>query len=354
MSDPAPETLEAFCPSKFVKGIPSEDLAVIAEFAGEFESQLRLLSQAGKSFAAPTGKDMLLVFKAAESELIDRFTVQVEPETVEPPDNGARVPPALDNDVDLATLPRTSDSEWILELGHEIPKPSDKDDDAEASDDDEPKKKKARGLKLPAILTPKEIQTMFDFAKSDERNGHRNYLILRVLYASGVRREELVNILVADLYPDRNIIFVRSGKADKDRYVLIDAETARLLTEYTRTFPLESPIFPLSLKTINRIVTGTAEESGVNKRLVAMGRNFTPHAFRHCFATHMYESGADLFLLKTLLGHLFLSVTKTYVHVGINVLSDGYQRHHPLALELPQFRPDRTRDLAQLDEDEQA
>jgi len=62
-----------------------------------------------------------------------------------------------------------------------------------------------------------------------------------------------------------------------------------------------------------------------------MGRSFTVHSFRHCYATHLYEAGADIFMLKTLLGHHFLKTTKMYVHIGVGKLKDSYKKCHPLA-----------------------
>ena len=175
---------------------------------------------------------------------------------------------------------------------------------------------------------------------------------MRGLYEEACRREELTNIRVADLYPDRNIIFVRQGKYDKDRYVFIDEETSRLLADYTNDFQLTDQIFDLSTRTINRVVNAAAEKTGLRQRLQAMGHNFTPHSLRHAYATHMYDNGADTFVLKTLLGHLFLRTTKTYVHIGIKALSDRYFNNHPLAQKTP--RPGRPPSLEELeDESEQ-
>ena len=353
--------LEAFSPEKFVKGIPTEQLAVIAEFVEEAETQLRLLTRAGKTFAAPTGRDMLLVFQAAEAELIDRFAVELEDPEPAPETLGLRpLPERFDDYRTTNRLPRTGDSEWLIEMRDEVlPVPenerkSDKDDGDEEDGEggEKPRKKKRKGLRLPAILPPRDIQKMFDVT----RDHQRNHLVIRVLYASGIRRQELVTLRVADLYLDRNVLFVRGGKADKDRYVLIDSETSRLLAEYTKDLRLDDIVFNVSTRTINRIVDEASELSGVEVRFNAMGRKFTVHTLRHCFATHMYERGADLFLLKTLLGHLFLSVTKMYIHVGVGSLAKGYNRSHPLARALsnPLTDPlvDQAGDLSSLEDDE--
>ena len=316
-------TPEPFDPSKFVKGLTSPQLEMIAEFQEEAQAALRLLTRAGRTFRAPTGKDMLEVFTAAEPELLERFADQDDQFDDQPPQwRSDEAPPKKGE-------PKTAEAEWRRELGYEI-----KDQG------------KRKGLPLPVVATPKEVQGLFDATKDH----HRNYLILRTLYASGVRREEITNIRVADLYPNRNIIFISQGKYDRDRYVFIDEETSRLLAEYTKDFLLTDKIFDLSTRTINRVVNGTAEKTGLRQRLQAMGHNFTPHALRHAYATHMYENGADPFVLKTLLGHKYLKTTKTYVHVAINALSERYFQNHPLAIK-GSTPPGRPPSLEELDEE---
>lgn len=325
--------LEDFDPRKFVKGLSSAQLEMMAELYDEAAAGLRLLTRSGKSFKAPTGQDMLRVFQVAGSELLERLA------------------PALDDQPTAATgqaLWRGSDdeegaddekeskeeisisagSEWLRELGSEI-------------------LAKRKGLALPAVATISEIRALFEAAA---KKSHRNYLIVRTLYASGIRREEVVNLRVADLYAERNILFIREGKWDKDRYVLIDSDTSRLLLEYTRDFLLTDQIFALSTRTINRVVNAAAEEIGLRQRFAAMGHKFRVHTLRHTYATHMYESGADLFLLKTLLGHLSLKVTRTYVHIGVKAFSDRYNQHHPLANGAPALTNLQDLDL-QEDED---
>lgn len=321
---PAPEP---FDPRKFVKGLTSPQLEIMSELHDEAAAALRLLTRAGRTFQAPTGKDMLEVFKAAEPELLNRFAAKLAED-----DHDEHQPPEWrsDDEPPKKGEPKTAEAEWNRELGYEI-------------------QAKRKGLPLPVVASPDDIQDLFDATKDH----HRNYLIIRTLYASGARREELTNILVADLYPDRNIIFIRQGKYDKDRYVFIDEETSRLLAEYTKDFLLTDKIFDLSTRTINRVVNGAAEQTGLRQRLQAMGHNFTPHSLRHSYATHMYDNGADTFVLKTLLGHLFLKTTKTYVHIGINALSDRYFRNHPLAVK-GSSQPGRPPSLEELDDESEA
>ena len=326
-------TPEAFDPAKFVKGLPSAQLEIMSELHDEAALALRLLTRAGTTFQAPTGRDMLKVFQAAGSELLERFSVHLDEEEQSPDPENEQQPNLPEwrsaQPTTRKRIPPTSEAEWRRELGHEI-------------------QAKRKGLPLPVVPTPKDIHDLFEATKDHQRN----HLIIRTLYASGVRREELTNIRVADLYPDRNIIFVRQGKYDKDRYVFIDEETSRLLADYTKDFQLTDQVFDLSTRTINRVVNAAAEKTGLRQRLQAMGHNFTPHSLRHAYATHMYDNGADTFVLKTLLGHLFLRTTQTYVHIGINALSDRYFHNHPLARKTS--RPGRPQSLEELeDESEQ-
>lgn len=205
---------------------------------------------------------------------------------------------------------RLPQHEWTAELGREIPT----------------KKGKKKKL-LPAILTTEEIQILFDHTKDKPRN----HLILRTLYAAGLRRKELSKLIRADLYPTEQKLFIREGKGGKDRYVLIDKATTQLLDDYTRNHRPQDSIFGISDKTVARTVKAAVEETGIQARYEALGRKFTAHSFRHTFATHMYEAGVDLFVLKDLLGHQFLNVTERYARTGIASRMKDYIQAHPLA-----------------------
>lgn len=305
MTKPKPEP---FDPRKFVKGLSSEQLEALSELHGEAAAGLRLLARAGELYEAPTGRDILKVFQVAESEILERLADRLDDEDYENEDESSDSPQWRSGPPTQKRIPKTAESEWIRELGHEI-------------------QAKRTGLPLPAVATHEDIQALLDATKDHPRN----HLIIRTLYASGIRREELTNLKVADLYLDRNIIFVREGKYDKDRYVLIDDETSRLLADYTRNFLLTDQVFDLSTRTINRVVNGAAKKIGLRQRFKAMGHNFTVHSLRHACATHMYEEGADILFLQTVLGHLFLSTTQKYIHMGVGLLVEQYKESHPLA-----------------------
>jgi site-specific recombinase XerD len=301
--EPNEPDLEEFSPQKFVRGLTPEQLEFLAEFSDHAEAQLEFLAQGTETYRAPTGPELLEVFRVAEEELMDRELL---------------ISHALDDEAEEGERHISIAREWAEEFGHELPLTKVKEG-------------KRSPLRLPALLTVDEVRELFRAAGSDRRNGERNHLVIRLLYASGVRRAELISIKVADLSLDRNTIFIRSGKGDKDRYVLIDQDTSNMLRAYTAKMPLEEIVFDVSTRTINRIMDRAAEVSGLDKRFEAMGRKLTVHSLRHAYATHLYEAGADLFLIKTLMGHYNLRVTKMYIYVGVRLLSERYVRTHPLA-----------------------
>lgn len=186
------------------------------------------------------------------------------------------------------------------------------------------------GDRLPAVLSRSEIHELLNAAKPEPRD----YLILRTFYASAMRISEVAGILIADLYLDELKILVRDGKGDKDRYILIDPETAQLLKEFTAGRALKEKVFGLGERQISRIVDEYAEKVGIPERYEAIGRRFTPHSFRHTCATHLYEAGMDIYVIKDLLGHANIAVTREYIHVGIGRQRDAYKKFHPLCSEL--------------------
>ena len=100
----------------------------------------------------------------------------------------------------------------------------------------------------------------------------------------------------------------------------------------TVCYPLKEAdqVFDLGDNQIRRRVRKYAKDTGLYQRYNAIGRLFNPHSLRHSWATHMYEGGADLFLLQQLLGHRYLSTTRRYVSIGVGLLRDRYQAAHPL------------------------
>lgn len=202
-----------------------------------------------------------------------------------------------------------ADRAWHAELGSEIIKREEKEGD-----------------RLPAVLSHGEIDELIDVS------GHeiRDHLLFRVFYSTGCRISEVAKLLVADLYLPELKVFVREGKGDKDRYVMLDPETAELLAKFVANRGPQESVFGIGERQISRVILRYAEDLGVTERYTAIGRNFSPHSLRHTCATHLYESGMDIYMIKEILGHSSISVTREYVHIGINRLRTHYQKHHPL------------------------
>lgn len=182
-----------------------------------------------------------------------------------------------------------------------------------------------RGDRLPAVPTCAEMLQLL--AAPDNP---RDRLILRVLYASGLRVGELVALRFADVRYAEGLLFVRAGKGNKDRYALADEETFRLLAEWQGEQGPEVRVVGLSVRQVERVVEKWAKQTGLHQVYEAMGRNLTPHSFRHAFGTHAHQNGIDLFTLKKLLGHDFLDTTEQYVETSMNRWRSAYNQCHPL------------------------
>ncbi len=149
-------------------------------------------------------------------------------------------------------------------------------------------------------------------------------LLCRLLYFGGLRGGEVEGLSWGDLCPEQRMLFIRQGKGSKDRYVLLDPETTRLLVEHGKRFPLGD-------NTVGNRFRALARECGLYQHFAAKGQVFSPHAFRHAFATHRLERGMDFGLLSRLLGHSLANETVTYTRRARLQLPEVYARCHPLA-----------------------
>jgi len=150
--------------------------------------------------------------------------------------------------------------------------------------------KAKEGRKLPAILTREECKELVAAYKT-EKKAARNKLIVRLLYATGMRIEELANIRFCDVFYDNGTIFIQEGKGGKDRYVCADPETFEMLKawqEEGNKSPYDS-VPGVKVRQIRRIVETAGDMAGVSQKYDAMGRVFSAHSFRHAFATHLYD-----------------------------------------------------------------
>jgi len=168
--------------------------------------------------------------------------------------------------------------------------------------------------KLPSVLSREEIERLIMSGKNE-----RDRLLLRLLYATGARVSEISTLRWEDVNINERTAVIRGGKGGKDRIVLFDEKTASELAKYKSEHGGQGRIFPLSPRTIQRIVKMAAARAGLDKEV-------HPHTLRHSMATHLLESGADLRAIQELLGHASLSTTQIYTHVSREHLKKEYEK----------------------------
>lgn len=161
--------------------------------------------------------------------------------------------------------------------------------------------------KLPEVLTKDEVKKMIDSA-----DNQKSRLIISLLYSTGLRVSELVNLKVDDINFSDKSGWVRRGKGAKDRLFVLSDNLGKEIQEYL-TGKEHKFIFskdePLTTRNIQKIIKGTKVRAGISKKV-------TPHTMRHSFATHLLEQGTDIRLIQTMLGHSSLSTTQVYTHVS--------------------------------------
>ena len=178
---------------------------------------------------------------------------------------------------------------------------------------------------LPATPTRDEIRQMLEAPSLEDRTGPRDRLIMRTLYATGIRLAELCALKFCDLDYGGQSVFVRDGKGAKDRYVLADAQTMAMLKEWQGDQGPEAPVFDVGDRQIERLVTEYGKQTGLTQKYAAMDRGLSPHSFRHAYATHLYETGVDLFTLKRWMGHAYLDVTENYIETSVKRTLSEYE-----------------------------
>jgi integrase/recombinase XerD len=161
--------------------------------------------------------------------------------------------------------------------------------------------------KLPEVLTKDEVKKMI--ASADNQ---KSRLIISLLYSTGLRVSELVNLKVDDVNFADKSGWVRRGKGAKDRLFVLSENLGKELQEYLAGKEhkfIFSKDEPLTTRNIQKIIKGTNARAGITKKV-------TPHTLRHSFATHLLEQGTDIRLIQTMLGHSSLSTTQVYTHVS--------------------------------------
>jgi len=188
---------------------------------------------------------------------------------------------------------------------------------------------------LPVVLNVNEMQKILDGPEVSEKLGIRDKAILEVLYACGLRVSELINLKISDLYLSEEMIRVL-GKGSKERLVPIGRSAVKWTKKYlTKSRPLlEKKIKSENIVFLN--IRGTKlSRMGLWKiinryiKLAGIKREVHPHTFRHSFATHLIEGGADLRAVQEMLGHSDISTTQIYTHIDRDYIKQVHKDFHP-------------------------
>lgn len=189
--------------------------------------------------------------------------------------------------------------------------------------------------KLPDVLSFEEIELLIGHLDLSKAEGGRNKAILETMYSSGLRVTEAINLKISCLYLDVGFIRV-IGKGDKERLIPIGSDAIKFIKIYKDTIRIhQSPakncediLFlnnrgkGLSRVMIFYIIKDLILKSGIKKSI-------SPHSFRHSFATHLVEGGADLRAVQEMLGHESITTTEIYTHINREYLRDTLDRFHP-------------------------
>lgn len=189
--------------------------------------------------------------------------------------------------------------------------------------------------KLPVFLTVEEIDKMITCVDRSSPEGERNLSIIETLYSCGLRVSELVGLRITDLHLEEDYIKV-TGKGNKERLVPIGQRAKKLIKNYITTVRVQLPVkkgsedivflnrrgAKLSRVMVFYIVKDLAAKAGIKKKL-------SPHTFRHSFATHLVEGGADLRAVQEMLGHESITTTEIYTHLDKQFLRDNILSFHP-------------------------
>ena len=188
--------------------------------------------------------------------------------------------------------------------------------------------------KLPNYINYNDLETILSIPDRNTPLGLRNALILELLYSSGVRVSELVNIKLKDIDFNNNRILI-FGKGSKERYVLYGSVCSKLLEEYlykSRGVLTKDSEYLLVNKFGNKITDRAIRmiiEDVIKQSCLKL--KVSPHTFRHTFATHLLNEGADLKIVQELLGHENIATTGIYTHVSNEHLKEVYYKAHPRA-----------------------
>jgi integrase/recombinase XerD len=189
--------------------------------------------------------------------------------------------------------------------------------------------------KIPDVLSFEELEKVFGVIDLSLPQGHRNRAVLETLYACGLRVSELINLKLSDFYPEIGFVKV-IGKNNKERIVPIGPEAIKHIQLYLENDRSKQKIKDgfedyvflnrrgqnLSRVMVFYIIKQAVKDAGIEK-------NISPHTFRHSFATHLVEGGADLRAVQEMLGHESITTTEIYTHLDTQYLKDTILSYHP-------------------------
>lgn len=189
------------------------------------------------------------------------------------------------------------------------------------------------GRYLPEVLSVEEVESILDSIDTSKPNGLRDKAFLEVLYGCGLRVSEAVNLRITDIYAKEQFIRV-IGKGDKQRSVPLGEPALNALSAYLGQRPPAAPGYdgyvflnrfgkPISRVSMFQMIKRQAALAGIRKEI-------SPHTFRHSFATHLIENGADLRAVQEMLGHESILTTEIYTHIDKETWQKVILSHHPV------------------------
>ncbi|NLC68081.1 MAG: site-specific tyrosine recombinase XerD [Clostridiaceae bacterium] len=189
--------------------------------------------------------------------------------------------------------------------------------------------------KLPQILSTQEVELLLEQPKCTDFKGYRDKAMLELLYATGIRVSELINLNISDINFD--VGFVKCNKGNKERIIPIGSLALKALQNYTSK-ARKNMVKNNDEKALFVNVNGTRlTRQGFwkiikqYKNQARIGKEITPHTLRHSFAAHLLENGADLRSIQEMLGHSDISSTQIYAQIARNRIKEVYKKTHPRA-----------------------
>lgn len=191
------------------------------------------------------------------------------------------------------------------------------------------------GLKLPDTLSLCQINALIGAIDLSSEQGHRNKAILETLYSCGLRVSELTNLKISDLYFEEGVLFVK-GKGNKNRFIPVEQYTQNVIQLYLNHTRKQLKIakghedfvfLNRRGKQLTRAMVFTIVKDLAKK--INLEKNISPHTFRHSFASHLLENGANLNAIQMMLGHESITTTQIYLHTDISYIREMLEKFHP-------------------------